>query len=142
MPYEEPHTLNLLIEASNGRLRGALEIYASAKDLADLGRVLSVFPRHISDVHLWELGSERPEDRWAFYFRFRTFATNSRGHCAIQIRFNNNKDLPEREVSEFCIELIEPSQINHLGGLVSEFANLRHETLEWNVTEGSLMEKA
>jgi hypothetical protein len=140
-PYEEPHTLNLLVAASNGRLRGALEIYVSTNELSELAEVLKVFPRHKDDVHLWELGSERPEDRWAFYFRLRAFTINARGHCALHVRFSNNKSLPETELSEFCIAA-EPSQINHLGALVAEFAKLRHEVLEWNVSEGQLVEKA
>ena len=141
MPYEEPHHLNLVVEASNGPFGGALELYVSTPHLVELGKVLAVFPRHKDDVHLWELGSERPEDRFKFYFRFRAFTTNSRGHCALQLRFNNNEDLPERKVSEFCI-LAEPAEINHLGKLVAEFALLHHEYLEWSGADGRLEEKA
>src|SRR5689334_5400775 len=120
MPYEEPHTLNLRVEGSNGHQSAMLEIYANATDLVEVAEALTVFPRHKDDVHLWELGSEKPEDRWAFYFRLRAFTINSVGHCALQIRLNNNKSLPEREIAEFCISA-EPSQINYLGKLVAEF---------------------
>jgi hypothetical protein len=140
MPYEEPHTLNLLVEGSNGHQTAMLEIYAGATDLVQLGKALRVFPQHKDDVHLWELGSERPEDRWAFYFRLRAFTIGS-VHCALQIRLNNNQGLPEREIAEFCIAA-EPSQINYLGNLVAEFSKLRHEVLEWNITAGKLGVKA
>jgi hypothetical protein len=136
-PYEEPHHLNLVIEATNGRLRGQLEVYINAKDLLELADELEAFPRHASAVYLWELGSEKPEDRFAHYFRFRLFTTDSLGHCAIQLRFNNNRDLPDREISEFCIPA-EPSELNRFGKLVRKFARLEHEVLYWEPSGGDL----
>src|SRR6185369_15402945 len=97
MPYEEPYHTHLVMEASNGRQRWEFEYYASVKSLIEWATRLEVFPRHKTDVYLFELGSERPEDRSAYYFRFRVFTTDSRGHCAIHLRFNNNEDLPRRE---------------------------------------------
>jgi hypothetical protein len=46
------------------------------------------------------IGSEKIEDKFKYYFHFRLFTTDSIGHCAIQLRFNNNEALPERELSE------------------------------------------
>jgi hypothetical protein len=102
-PYEEPHHLNLVMTASNGQLVGKLEFYLNADALTEWATELEIFPRHAKSVALWELGSERPEDRFAFYFRMRLFTTDSVGHGAIQLCFSNNEALPEREVSEFCI---------------------------------------
>src|SRR4051812_47158121 len=89
-PYEEPYHLHLVVDASNGCLRARLGVYDNAASLTKLADVLEVFPRHVTDAHLWELGSERPEDRFAFYFRLRLFVTDRAGHCAIQLRMNNN----------------------------------------------------
>lgn len=136
-PYEEPYHVHLVIVASNGRLRGQPELYANAGALSQLADKLDVFPRHASDVHLWELGSERPEDGFAFYFRFRLFVTNAAGSCAIQLRFNNNQDVPQKELSEFCIA-VEPSGLNRLGRLLREFAKLEQEVLHWTHSEGRL----
>ncbi|MFQ5574960.1 MAG: hypothetical protein ACE5E0_04985, partial [Terriglobia bacterium] len=133
-----PHHVRLLLQASNGRQAGELEIYANVEDLIKCADALSAFPRYKEDVFLWELGSERPEDRCAFYFRLRAFVTNKRGHCAINIRLNNNEGLPETEISEFCIPA-EPSQINRLGRLFRDFAKLQHETLFWGISEGRLL---
>lgn len=135
IPYEEPYHLRLVMEACNGRYRGKFEFYTNTDDLRKLADVLEMFPRHSSSVHLWELGSERSEDAFAYYLRFRLFATINQ--CYIQIRFNNNRDLPEREIAEFCI-VAEPTALNRLGRLIREFANLDHEVLLWTPADGRL----
>jgi hypothetical protein len=139
-PYEEPYNLNLVMEASNGTQTARLEFYDNADALSSVAKELEVFPRHKDHVFLWQLGSERPEDRFAFYFRFRVFAVDSLGHCAIHLRFNNNHALPDREVAEFCIHA-EPAQLNRLAGLFEQFAKLEHEVLEWALDDGRLLEK-
>ena len=136
-PYEEPYHLNLVMEATNGCLQGRLEFYCNASELIELADELETFPRHSSAEFLWELGSERPEDRFAHYFRLRLFTTDSVGHCAVQLRFNNNKDLPDREISEFCIK-VEPSELKQLGKLVRKFSKLEHEALYWEPSGGQL----
>ncbi len=136
-PYEEPYHLNLEIEASNGSHVGTMQYYDNADSLISFAENLEVFPRHNSDVFLHELGSERPEDNFAFYFRFRAFTTNSIGGCAIQLRLNNNEKLPELALSEFCIEA-EPAAINRLGKLFREFSELNALTLEWDGTDGKV----
>jgi len=140
-PYEEPYHLNLVMEASNGVQKAQLEFYDNAESLSTLAKELEVFPRHKDHAFLWELGSERPEDRFAFYFRFRAFAVNSVGHCAIQLRFNNNEALPRRELAEFCIRDVEPAQLNRLAQLLKQYAELKHEVLEWELDDGRLLEK-
>jgi hypothetical protein len=112
-------------------------VYVIANVLHEWADHLETFPRHNTDVFLYEIGSERPEDRWGYYFRFRAFLTDALGHCAIHLRTNNNEDLPHREIAEFCIQA-EPSQINCLGKLFREFAKLKHHTLDWKVTDGEL----
>jgi hypothetical protein len=138
-PYEEPYHINLVMEASNGKQKWEMEYYDNAESLITWAENLEVFPRHKDDVFLWELGSERPEDRWAYYFRFRVFVTDPAGHCAIQIRFNNNQNLPDREAVEFCIKA-EAGQINRLGQLCRKFAELKHELLVWEGNDGRLYE--
>lgn len=138
-PYEEPHHINLVLEASNGNQKTVFEYYCNATDLEEMASGLEEYPRHSSDVYLYEFGSERPEDKWSYYFRFRAFLTNGLGNCAIQLRTNNNSELPDKELSEFCIKA-ETSQINRLGNLLREFSKLNHEVLEWDITEGRLLE--
>jgi len=138
-PYEEPYHLHLVMAASNGQQRGELEYYCNADDLKKIADVLEVFPLHATSVYLYELGSERPEDRFAFYFRFRLCTTDSKGHCAIHLRFNNNRNIPDREIAEFCIR-VEPASLNRLGRLFQEFALLKHEVLYWDLSSGELYE--
>lgn len=136
-PYEEPHHLNLVMTASNGGVQGRLEFYLNADALLEWAEGVESFPLHARSVLRWELGSEYPDDRFGFYFRLRLFTVDSVGHSAIQLRFNNNAALPEREISEFCIPS-EPAQLNRLGRLLREFAQLQHRVLWWTPTNGSL----
>ena len=136
-PYEEPYHLNLIIRASNGKQLGELEFYDNAESLLKCAETLEVFPRHNSDMFLWELGSERPEDKFAFYFRFRVFLINSTGRCAIQIRLNNNSDIPDKAISEFVIEA-EPAGVNRLGKAFRAFSKLQSNILNWNGIGGEV----
>jgi len=137
LPYEEPFNLNLVMTASNGNVRGRSEFYVGASELICWADGLEAFPQHARSVLLWEIGSERPEDRWAYYFRLRVFTVDAQGHSAIQFKFNNNWDLPDREITEFCLRS-DPAPINRLGQLFRVFANMQHEVLEWSPTSGRL----
>jgi hypothetical protein len=139
IPYEEPYHVHLILEASNGEFRGVLEFYDNASAFKEWADALENFPSHSRAVFLHELGSERPEDRSAHYFRLRVFTTDGLGHCAIQLRMNNNSELPYRNLSEFCIRA-EAADINRLGALCRKFAVLKHEVLHWRLTEGELYE--
>ena len=135
--YEEPYHVNLVFEAANKTQSTTLEYYCNATDLSDIAEHLEVFPRHNADVFLYEFGSEKKEDNHSYYFRMRVFLVSSLGACAIQIRTNNNEELPNKEISEFCI-LAEPSQINRLGQLFRTYSKLNHKLLEWSVKDGHL----
>ncbi|PCJ52708.1 MAG: hypothetical protein COA79_23320 [Planctomycetota bacterium] len=134
IPYEEPHSLNLIIEASNGNQKLKLEYYSNATDLVDIAKSLITFPRSESDDYLYELGSENIKDNFAHYLRFRVFTINPLGHCAIQLRINNNNESPFGECCDFCIEA-EPAQVNRLGELFHKFSELKTETLEWSLDD-------
>ena len=140
-PYEEPYHVNLVVAASNGRQQGELEIYANAEDLAVFARELRGFPRQQGHVARWELGSERPEDRFAFYYRVRVFQVAANGRCAIELRFCNNQKPPDREVVEFSINAL-PADLDRLGVLLERFSRLEHRVLEWSMSDGELREDA
>ena len=120
-PYEEPYLLNLIIQACHEHQGTSLEYYCNADDLIKCAEALENFPRHSKDSFVWEFGSEvliprseeYVENKCAYFF-FRVFTTDSTGHCAIQLRTNNNESyLPDRKLAEFCIRA-QPSQINLL----------------------------
>ncbi len=136
-PYEEPYHLNLVVAASNGRQRGELEVYANSEDLGTLAADLRKVPRRGEDPAIWELGSERPEDRFAFYFRLRALQTDATGRCHVELKFNNNQAPPEREVVGFSLEAY-PADLDKLADLLERFGKMEHQVLEWNVTEGQL----
>jgi hypothetical protein len=128
------------MEVSNGIQSSEMEFYINTESLVEFADALEAFPKQKDHVFLWEIGSETPEDRWAYYLRLRAFTLNSTGHCAIQIRWNNNESLPDRVVTDFCIKA-EAGQINRLGELFRKFAKLEHQILEWSISEGKLLEK-
>jgi hypothetical protein len=140
IPYEEPYHIQLIWNVSNGNIYSNFEYYANADSLKEIGSALELFPRHSSDVFVYEIGSEKPEDRFAYYFRLRAFTVNSGGGTAIQIRFCNNSDLQNREISDFCIQA-EPASINRLGKLFLEFSKLEAEYLAWSDIESFIGRK-
>ena len=129
--YEEPYHINLIVKASNGLQAGNIEIYDNAEKLKVIANSLESFPKHNTDTYLWELGSERPEDKFVFFFRLRVFLINLTGSCAIQLRFNNNEDYPDLAITDFCIKA-EPAGINRLGKLFHEFSKLDKRVLFWD----------
>ena len=140
-PYEEPYHLHLVVMASNGRQRGELDIYTNVWDLELTAGRLRELPIPGESAVLWELGSERPEDRFAFYFRVCLLRLSPTGQCAIELRFNNNRVPPDREVTEFSVHAL-PADLDRLAGLLEQFGRLEHRVLEWNVEEGELRDGA
>ncbi|ARD21189.1 hypothetical protein [Shewanella japonica] len=141
IPYEEPYHIQLVWNISNGNTSSCFEFYDNADSLIKIAERLECFPRHSSDVFLYEIGSEKSEDRFAYYFRFRVFTTDSRGSSAIQIRFCNNNELPHREIVELCIQT-EPAAINRLGKLFREFSKLDTEYMAWSEIESFIGSKS
>ncbi len=113
------------------------EIYANATDLSDFAAALVGFPRRADDAYSWELGSERPEDRIAFYFRLTVRQIRGSGRCAGHIRFNNNDEFPCRRVAEFAFGAM-PADLDRLGRALEQFAKLRDTVLEWAVHDDAL----
>jgi hypothetical protein len=136
-PYEEPYHLQLLFTAANGRQQGELEIYCNAKDLAAFARSLQGFPKPKESQAIWELGSENPNDRFAFYFRIRALQLSPSGRCALELRFCNNFDPPIRSITEFSIEAL-PADFDRLAQLLEQFSKLEQTQLEWIVNNGAL----
>jgi hypothetical protein len=131
-PYEEPHHVNLIVSAGNGSAQGEIEIYANASDLSDAAAALAGFPKTDNDTFVWELGSERERDRFAFYFRLRVFQVSASGRCAVEVRFNNNQQPPDQQVDEFCIPAY-PADLDRLGASFAAFSRLNSRQLDWIV---------
>jgi len=138
-PYEEPYHLNLVISASNGAMSGTLEYYCNAEDLIKVGDHLAAFPGQHDDSYTYELGSPRPEDRFAFHFVLRAATLDSAGHCALQFTMSNNRPLPDDMSCSFSIRA-EPAAINRLGRLLRAFGDLKHLELRWSDTDGELVQ--
>jgi len=136
-PYEEPHVLNLRIFAKSGNSSGSLEFYCSTSDLIEVGTALYNYSGGPKSEFLWELGSEQPDARFVFFFKFRVFPVDGAGHSAIQIRLNNNESSPDQEISDFCLRC-EPAQINRLGTLLLGFSKLTKLELWWDIQSGEL----
>jgi hypothetical protein len=136
-PYEEPYHIKLIFKASNGENSGQLEIYDNADRLKGLADILEDFPFKNTKSFLWELGSEKPEVGFAFYFKVEFSLIKHSSECVIGVRLNNNKDGIEKSISEFYIRCY-PAELNKLGRLFREFSKLEKETLIWNGSDGSV----
>ncbi|HTR42944.1 MAG TPA: hypothetical protein VMH87_15120 [Pseudomonadales bacterium] len=139
IPYEEPYHLRLFIEASNGQLIGSLEYYCHARDLNTLGNQLLGFLGKKNEKIVYKLGSEKPEDNFAFLFSLQVISLDTTGHSAIWLRLNNNSSPPWTEVCEFCIAT-DVADVNRLGSLLVAFGKLDHRVLDWSVKDGILLE--
>jgi hypothetical protein len=136
-PYEEPYHINLIFKATNGESVGQLEFYDNADRLKKLAGILEDFPFKNEKKYLWELGSEKPEDRFAFYFKCEFSLIKHTSECLIGIRLNNNEDGLKKSISEFNIQC-KPAELNKLGQLFREFSKLEKETLIWNGLDGEV----
>lgn len=137
VPYKEPDGVRLLVSASNGRQRGEVEVFANASDLEAVAYRLDTLPEDVGSSVVWEIGSEQPEHRFAFYVRLRVHRVRSTGPSALEIRMNNNLEPPHCEVSEFALT-VERADLDRLARLLRQFARLEHRVLLWTVTEGRL----
>jgi hypothetical protein len=137
-PYEEPYHLNLRIAGSNGRIDGDLEYYCNVSDLGVIGKKLAAFSGKRGEQVVYELGSEKPEDRFAFFLGLRVVPLDSVGHCAVIVRLSNHRTVSAKEVSEFAIKA-EVADVNRLGHLFEEFSRLEHRVLDWRVQDGKLI---
>lgn len=143
----EPHYMNLVIIACNGCAMGSQEIYLNPEHIQEIGEQLIDFPKHDRSNFLFERGSERPEDNFAWYFRLRAFVKGRLEKCAIQIRLNNNEThnkhrRPDEaaspyqpQITDFCINL-DAEDIRRLGDLLVDFSKLEHDRLYWTHDSG------
>lgn len=138
-PYEEPYHLNLVISASNGVASGALEYYCNAEDLREIGGRLAGFPEKVDDVFVYEVGSPRPEDRFAHYLMLRVTALDYARRCVLQLTMNNNRPSPDDVSCSFSIRA-ETAAVNRLGRLLTVFGELNRLELRWSDTDGELVE--
>jgi len=136
-PYEEPYHINLIFKASNGESSGINLIFDNAEKLKKLADILEDFPFNSKRTFLWELGSENPNDNFAFYFKCEFSLIKHSSECVIGIRLNNNQEGIEKSISEFNIKCY-PAEFNKLGQLFREFSKLEKETLTWNGLEGKV----
>lgn len=136
-PYEEPYHINLIFKATNGESAGQLEIYDNADGLKKLADILEDFPFKDEKEYLWELGSEKSEDRFAFYFKCEFSLIKHTSDCLVGIRLNNNEEGIEKSISEFNIQC-KPAELNKLGQLFREFSKLEKETLTWYGLDGKV----
>jgi len=137
IPDEEPYQVRLKFAATNGNFSGFLEYYCNTDDLHKIGFNLSSFPKQIGDEFRYEIGSPKPESRWAYHFVLRAYTLNSRGNCAIEVIINNNQEKPDASSCDFSIP-IEPAAINRLELLFTRFAKLEHRKFVWTETGESL----
>ncbi|RBP52718.1 hypothetical protein [Arenicella xantha] len=140
VPYEEPHHIELNWKVSNRSICTEFTYYDNATSLIQIANGLDAFPKHANDVFLYEIGSEKPEDNFAYYFGFKLFTINGVGNSAIQIRFCDNPTMSYPEISQLCIQA-EPADLHRLGKQFREFSKLEKTFLAWSRKESFIGEK-
>ena len=130
VPYEET-TIKIKWHVSNGNTATKAEYYHNLLELEKIANHLEIFPRNSSDKFIHAFGSERQEDRAAYYFRLYVFLHSSTGGSSMLFRFSNNRPLPDTEITEFCIHT-EPAAINKLGKMFRQFSKLEDEVMIWS----------
>ncbi len=136
-PYEEPYHVNLVVRAVTDGAVAEQEIYANATDLRTLADAMTGFPKSASDRYSWEIGSEQPDDRFAYFFCLTVRQIRARGRCAVHVRFNNNEEFPDHRVAEFSFGAM-PADLDRLGRQLAVFAKLEDTVLEWGVEDDAL----
>ena len=135
---EEPNELYLIFEATNQRIHTKFEFYLDAESVAIFGKELQSFPLQADHVINFEIGSEDPADRFAYYLKIKVYRPYGTGGAYIHVRTNNNQPIPNQEIADFCFKA-EPVHINLLGRYLSRFAELNHRKLLWHNTECELI---
>ena len=144
IPYEEPHHLNLIVSVSNGTQTGQVEIYLCPDDLSVLAENIKGFPSSIGHEYLWELGSDKPSDNFAFYFKLYFYNVDAAGNCRIVCSMNNNEEwIGESEISHFSLDC-RLEELNVLSNLLLKLSGASKQALkscthlEWTGSEGSV----
>ncbi len=132
-PYEEPDLLNLVVSVCKGDFAGCLEFYCDTNDLRNIGEALQSFPKKVPDEYVYEIGSNKPEVNFAFYFMICAYTLDKSGHCALQIVIDNNEKRPDEEACRFSIKA-DPAAIQRLGRLFLAFSQLKHHTMIWSLS--------
>jgi len=142
--YEEPYTLNLVIIAGNGTAMGSLEFYLNPENLNEIGEALANFPMHDKASYLFERGSEKTEDNFAWFLKFQLSSPGGlQNKFTLRLRFNNNEHLREfhfasdPQLTDFGFVMTGESTRN-LGELLTEFSKLNHQRLYWTNETGVL----
>lgn len=121
--YQDYDSIELLIEASNGKYSGETRIYTNSdgEKLIELGNKLLGFPKSIQHQHIFELGFTDKENQQnphinsnTAYIRIFFRCIDSLGHTAAHIKIREESWI-SREVSggEANFELLfEPFQLD------------------------------
>ena len=131
VPYEEPHHLELHWTISSGETSSRFELYDNSATLSEFANALEDFPKHSEDKFVYELGQEKIESKWAYFFRL-IFLTNPRGHDAtIDIRFLNHQERQDTRIVDFSLHTVTP-RLRKLAELFREFSKLEAPILYWD----------
>ncbi|HEX4809576.1 MAG TPA: hypothetical protein VH325_11640 [Bryobacteraceae bacterium] len=138
-PYEEPFHMQLEFSVSNGLFSGTTDIYCNVGDLKEIGNRLKSFPTRLGDEFRYEYGSEDPARRHYRYFLLRAYTIDNAGHCALQVKMNNNTREPHEGTCTLSIKA-EAAALNRLGSLFLTFSQLEHLEFHWNLEDQELFE--
>ena len=116
--YDEMYQLDLV--ASSGGYACEIDFYAYPEQISEFGVALANFSGAFGQDSTFEVGSK--DENSYCWVRIRAFATDHRGHSAIEIATHKNGAPQVRTSSSFCGE-VEVAGINELGRRLVTWAN-------------------
>jgi len=132
VPYEEPHHLELHWTIESEETSSRFELYDNATILSKFAKVFKNFPNHNEDEFIYQLGSEKSEDNFSYFFRLHIFLKNHRGHDAtLDVRFVNNQEYADTRIVDYRLYSTTP-RLRKLASLFKEFSKLESRILYWD----------
>jgi len=132
VPYEEPHHLELHWTIESDETSSRFELYDNATILSKFAKALKNFPNHSEDEFIYQIGSEKPEVNFAYFFRLHFFLKNHRGYDAtIDVRFVNNQQYADTRIVDYRLYSTTP-RLRKLAKLFEEFSKLKSRILYWD----------
>jgi hypothetical protein len=104
--------VQVALAATNGAQLVTQDFYSYPNDFESFGKALEEFPKSANAEARFEYGNDNP--KMHAQVLIRAFVLNGRGHSAIEIKTNNNRESPERSIAHFFIPC-EPATINRFG---------------------------
>jgi hypothetical protein len=120
--------INYQLSLSNGTTSTAISFYHDIDFFKKFAQDLINFPKTIDDSVLMEIGKDNL--KWAYWIRIRIYCYEPAGRTAIEIKINNNEEVPQTNKCEFFINTV-PASINNFGQMLMNWNPEVSNKISW-----------